>query len=199
MSWYLKALKNYAGFSGRARRREYWIFILFNNFIFIALSFLDIIIYNLSSETVIGMLSGAYLLAVILPSLAVTFRRLHDSGKSGWWVFINLVPMVGSLVFIIILFLDSQPGENQYGPSPKSEIKFTTVGIWGYPPLYPLLKEGGVDDKNPHAIGSNLNRHAYNNYHEKIVNFLARGRWVYPDLLGEGVIKADISISFLLE
>ncbi len=127
MSWYLKALKNYVGFSGRARRREYWFFTLFNFIIGIALSFLDIMIYNLSSETVIGMLSGAYTLAVIIPTLAVSFRRLHDAGKSGWWLLINLVPGIGSLIYFVFLLLDSQPGDNQYGPSPKSSISQTKI------------------------------------------------------------------------
>lgn len=131
MGWYLKALKNYAGFSGRARRREYWLFTLFSDVIFLALSILDFMIYNLSDGTVLGMLTGLYLLGVLIPSSAVTFRRLHDTGKSGWWMLINLVPLFGSLAFIIILILDSQPGENQYGPSPKSapESESTTVAI----------------------------------------------------------------------
>ena len=120
MSWYLKALKNYVGFNGRARRREYWFFTLFSFLMTIALSILDLIIFNLSSETVLGMFTGAYALAVIIPTLAVTFRRLHDTGKSGWWLLINFVPMIGSLIFIVLLLLDSQPGENQYGSSPKS-------------------------------------------------------------------------------
>ena len=120
MSWYLKALKNYAGFSGRSRRREYWFFTLFSLLATIALSILDAIIFNLSSETVLGMLTGVYGLAVIIPTLAVAFRRLHDTDRSGWWLLINLVPMIGSLIFIVLLLLDSQPGENRYGPFPKN-------------------------------------------------------------------------------
>ena len=120
MSWYLKALKNYVGFSGRARRREYWFFTLFSLLMTIALSILDLIIFNLSSETVLGMFTGAYALAVFIPTLAVAFRRLHDTGKSGWWLLINLVPGIGTFVFFVLLLLDSQPGENQWGPSPKA-------------------------------------------------------------------------------
>ena len=120
MSWYLKALKNYVGFSGRARRREYWFFTLFSLLMTIALSILDLIIFNLSSETVLGMFTGAYALAVFIPTLAVAFRRLHDTGKSGWWSLINLVPGIGTFVFFVLLLLDSQPGENQWGPSPKA-------------------------------------------------------------------------------
>ena len=121
MGWYLKALKNYAGFSGRARRREYWLFTLFNYIVFIVLTILDIVIFQFSGGTVLGMLTGLYLLIVIVPSLAVTYRRLHDTGKSGWWLLINLLPLFGSLAFMIILILDSEPGENSYGPYSKSE------------------------------------------------------------------------------
>ena len=120
MSWYLKALKNYVGFSGRARRREYWFFALFSLLMTIALSILDLIIFNLSSETVLVMFTGAYVLAVFIPTLAVAFRRLHDTGKSGWWSLINLVPGIGTFLFFVLLLLDSQPGENQWGPSPKA-------------------------------------------------------------------------------
>ena len=128
MSWYLKALKNYVGFSGRARRREYWFFTLFSLLMTIALSILDLIIFNLSSETVLGMFTGAYALAVFIPTLAVAFRRLHDTGKSGWWSLINLVPGIGTFVFFVLLLLDSQPGENQWGPSPKAvKSEFTNV------------------------------------------------------------------------
>ena len=119
MSWYLKALKNYVGFSGRARRREYWFFTLFSFLVTIALSILDIIIFNLSSETVLGMFTGAYALAVLMPTFAVAFRRLHDTGRSGWWFLISLVPIIGIFVLFVFLLLDSQPGENQYGPFPE--------------------------------------------------------------------------------
>jgi len=112
MSWYLKALKNYVGFNGRARRREYWFFTLFSLLMTIALSILDLIIFNLSSETVLGMFTGAYALAVFIPTLAVAFRRLHDTGKSGWWSLINLVPGIGTFVFFVLLLLDSQHNED---------------------------------------------------------------------------------------
>ena len=128
MSWYLKALKNYVGFSGRAQRREYWFFTLFSLLMTFALSILDLIIFNLSSETVLGMFTGAYALAVFIPTLAVAFRRLHDTGKSGWWSLINLVPGIGTFVFFVLLLLDSQPGENRWGPSPKAvKSEFTNV------------------------------------------------------------------------
>ncbi|MFD2445295.1 DUF805 domain-containing protein [Bacillus sp. CGMCC 1.16607] len=114
MHWYLKVLKNYVGFSGRARRMEYWMFVLFNLIISFILGFLE------------GMLdwppllSGLYSLAVLLPSLAVGVRRLHDTGRSGWWLLISLIPFVGWIIIIIFMFLDSDPGANEYGPNPKN-------------------------------------------------------------------------------
>ena len=122
MSWYLKAVKNYIGFSGRAQRKEYWYFYLFSHLITIAMVIIDFIIYRLSSETVLGMFTGAYLLAVILPKIAVTFRRLHDTGRSAWWWLINLVPIFGNLFYLYFLISDSEPEENQYGSSPKAII-----------------------------------------------------------------------------
>lgn len=113
MSWYLDVLKNYVGFQGRARRTEYWMFTLFNVIITIILSIV---------ETIVGLpslLSGLYTLAVLLPSLAVSVRRLHDTGRSGWWILIGLIPLVGSIILLVFMCLDSQNNGNQYGPNPK--------------------------------------------------------------------------------
>lgn len=113
MEWYLKALKNYVGFQGRARRKEYWMFILFSIIVSIVLSILESIA-NISS-----VLSGLYSLAVLLPSLAVGVRRLHDTGRSGWWLLISLIPLVGAIILIVFMCQDSQENDNQYGPNPK--------------------------------------------------------------------------------
>ena len=112
MNWYLSVLKNYVTFSGRAHRTEYWMFALFNFLIMIGLS----IIESLIGMT--GMISGLYSLAVLLPSIALNFRRLHDIGKSGWWMLIGLVPFIGAIVLLIFAVLPSQPQSNQYGPVP---------------------------------------------------------------------------------
>jgi uncharacterized membrane protein YhaH (DUF805 family) len=112
MNWYLDVIKNkYAQFDGRARRKEYWMFFLFNVIISIVLSVID---------SMVGMpvLGGLYFLAIIIPGVAVTIRRLHDTGRSGWWALLGLLPVVG-LVLLVFLVLDSQPGDNQYGPNPK--------------------------------------------------------------------------------
>ncbi|KAA0548517.1 DUF805 domain-containing protein [Bacillus sp. BGMRC 2118] len=113
MEWYLKVLKNYVGFSGRARRKEYWMFALFNAIVSILLAIVEVIT-GLES-----MLTGLYSLAVLLPSLAVGVRRLHDTGRSGWWLLISLIPIIGAIVLLVFTVSDSQEGENKYGPNPK--------------------------------------------------------------------------------
>src|ERR1700674_2033185 len=119
MNWYLQALKKYADFSGRARRREYWVFVLFNIIISIVLTVCDAVLGTYSAAASIGILSGIYTLAVLIPGIAVTVRRLHDTGRSSWWILIVLVPIVGAICLPIFMLIDSQPGQNAYGPSPK--------------------------------------------------------------------------------
>jgi uncharacterized membrane protein YhaH (DUF805 family) len=114
MSWYLAVLKNYAKFSGRARRTEYWMFMLFSLIISLVLAFIEGL---LGSGGVLGLLYG---LAVLVPSLAVSVRRLHDTGRSGWWLLIGLIPIVGVIVLIVFAVQDSNAGDNAYGPNPKA-------------------------------------------------------------------------------
>jgi uncharacterized membrane protein YhaH (DUF805 family) len=112
MNWFLDVVKNkYAKFDGRARRQEYWMYTLFYLIIYIVLMVVD---------GMIGMpvLSGLLALGLLVPSIAVTIRRLHDTGRPGWWLLIGFIPLVG-LVLIYFLVIDGQPGENQYGPNPK--------------------------------------------------------------------------------
>jgi uncharacterized membrane protein YhaH (DUF805 family) len=120
LSWYLEALKKYAVFSGRSRRMEYWYFVLFNIIVCIVLEVIDGLLFGtLDSGMGVGLLSGLYGLAVLIPSLAVTVRRLHDIDRSGWWILIALVPLIGGIVLLVFALLDSTPGTNQYGPNPK--------------------------------------------------------------------------------
>lgn len=119
MQWYLKVLKNYVGFSGRAQRTELWMFILINFLITLVLAFVDGMLGLYNTEAGIGMLQGIYSLAVFLPSLAVAVRRLHDIGRTGWWLLIAFIPLVGLIVLLVFYCLDSQPGDNEYGPNPK--------------------------------------------------------------------------------
>ncbi|CAA0125111.1 Inner membrane protein YhaH [Halioglobus japonicus] len=122
MNWYLEVIRKYAQFSGRARRKEYWFFVLFNLIISIALTFVDSVIGTLNTETGYGVLSGIYSLAVLIPSLAVSFRRLHDTGRNAWWLLIGLIPIIGAIVLLVFMVQDSQEGENEYGASPKLEV-----------------------------------------------------------------------------
>jgi uncharacterized membrane protein YhaH (DUF805 family) len=119
MNWYLDVLKKYAVFSGRARRKEYWFFVLFNMIIAIALVFVEGALGLASSMTGYGPLTGIYSLAIVIPGTAVAVRRLHDTDRSGWWLFISLIPFIGALVLLFFLVSDSQSGSNQYGPNPK--------------------------------------------------------------------------------
>jgi len=119
MHWYLDVLKKYAVFEGRARRSEYWFFTLFNFLIMLALIFLDVFMASANPQTGIGVLSGLYSLGVLIPSISVLVRRLHDTNRSGWWFWIFLVPLIGGLVLFIFMLLDGTAGDNDYGPDPK--------------------------------------------------------------------------------
>ena len=118
MEWYVKVLKNYFVFSGRARRKEYWMFALINLVISIVLSLVDTGIGTLNEATGYGLLSGIYTLAVFIPSIAVSVRRLHDTNHSGWWLFLALIPLLGALFLLIVFCFDSKE-DNEYGPNAK--------------------------------------------------------------------------------
>jgi uncharacterized membrane protein YhaH (DUF805 family) len=118
MQWYLKVLRQYADFSGRARRTEYWMFTLISVLISIVLSVLDTAA-GLTSASGLGVLSTLYGLAVLVPSIAVGARRLHDTGRSGWWQLIALIPLVGVIVLIVFLATAGQRQPNRHGADPK--------------------------------------------------------------------------------
>lgn len=113
MDWYLRAWKKFGVFDGRATRKEYWVFSLINFFVMMILSVVDIFIFPILYLIVI------FFFASLLPSLAVGVRRLHDIGKSGWWMFISLVPLVGGIWLLVLFLSDSMANENKYGPNPK--------------------------------------------------------------------------------
>ena len=119
MNWYLQVLKKYAEFSGRARRKEYWMFSLFNVIFMIVAMILDNILGTTAGELPYGVFYFLYALAVFIPGLAVTVRRLHDIGKSGWMILIALIPIIGAIWLLVLMVTDSNPGENQYGQNPK--------------------------------------------------------------------------------
>lgn len=118
MNWYLKVLKQYADFSGRARRSEYWYFALFNMIFAICAIILDNVL-GIDFGFGYGPLYWLYVLAMFIPNTAVLVRRLHDVGKSGWMYFIVLIPIIGAIWLIVLLFTESQQGENKWGPNPK--------------------------------------------------------------------------------
>jgi uncharacterized membrane protein YhaH (DUF805 family) len=118
MNWYLKVLKQYVDFSGRARRTEYWMFSLFVMIFAIAAEVLDYLLGTAITDGY-GLILSLYCLAMVLPSLAVSVRRLHDLGKGGGWIYISLVPLIGSIWLLILLCTDSEPGDNRFGQRPK--------------------------------------------------------------------------------
>ena len=122
MNWYVKVLKDYVVFTGRARRQEYWMFVLINVIISVVLSVIDM---------AIGMriLTSLYSLALLLPSLAVGVRRLHDTGKSGWFLLIALIPLIGAMWLIVVLATAGATGDNEYGPDPKTSDPISDKSI----------------------------------------------------------------------
>ena len=113
MEWYLKVLKNYAVFKGRARRKEYWMFVLFNAIASFVLGVVDGATGMYDPQTGYGTLGTIYSLAVLVPTLAVAVRRMHDVGKSGWFL---LIPIYN----FVLACTDSETNENKYGPCPKN-------------------------------------------------------------------------------
>lgn len=128
-NWYIAVLKKYAVFSGRARRKEYWMFVLVNFIIGFVLDFIEALFMPGSSRMSLPgvgsigapwIIYSLYNLAVLLPSIGVAIRRLHDTNRSGWWLLIELVPLVGAIGLIVWTVRDSQPGDNKYGANPKT-------------------------------------------------------------------------------
>ena len=116
MNWYIKCLKQYADFRGRARRKEYWTFTLFN-MIFIIVTVFIWFISSSSLEFFIPF--GIYILAMIIPLLSVTVRRLHDTGKNEWMSLISLIPIIGPIWLVTLMCADSDSEENHWGVNPK--------------------------------------------------------------------------------
>lgn len=119
MNWYLKVMRQYTDFNGRAGRQEYWMFTLFNVIFSIAAMVLDNVLGLAYGEIGYGPLYLVYGLVALIPGLAVTVRRLHDIGKSGWMLLVIVIPIVGAIWLLVLLVTDSKPGENEYGPNPK--------------------------------------------------------------------------------
>lgn len=112
MEYFLSVVKQYVNFEGRARRREYWMYVLFYLIFYVGAVIIDYVIG-------LGLIALIYSLALLLPSISVAARRLHDTGRSGWWQLLALIPLIGAIIVIIFLVQDSTPGDNKYGPNPK--------------------------------------------------------------------------------
>ncbi|MFI7061085.1 DUF805 domain-containing protein [Kribbella sp. NPDC050124] len=141
MQWYIEVLKKYAVFDGRARRKEYWMFVLFNVIVSIILSIVDNVIGTTYGAANSGVISSIYSLAVLLPSIGVGIRRMHDTNRSGWWILINLIPCVGFIWFIVLAAQEGTVGDNQHGPDPKAAERGQGFGQPGGPaePGYPTV------------------------------------------------------------
>ena len=117
MHWYTDVIRKYAVFNGRAARPEFWWFVLFNLIIAAVINLVAGIIVGRSSGQVV---SDLYSLAVLLPSLGVGIRRLHDTNRTGWWYLLVFIPVIGWIVLIVFLAMASDPGSNNYGPNPQN-------------------------------------------------------------------------------
>lgn len=120
MNWFVTALKNYAVFSGRSRRSEYWYFALFYVIFYLAGAVVDAMTGSFERTSGIGVCTAIVALALLIPSISVTVRRLHDTGRSGGWVLIGFIPLVGALILLLFMCQDSEPGANRFGANPKA-------------------------------------------------------------------------------
>ena len=119
MNFFLEGIKNYANFSGRATRQQYWMFYLFYILIYIALMMIDMAFGVYDQMAGIGLLSTVFNLGLLIPSIAILARRLHDIGRSAWWILLIIIPLIGAIVLLIFTLLDSQQEENKWGISTK--------------------------------------------------------------------------------
>jgi uncharacterized membrane protein YhaH (DUF805 family) len=120
MSWFLAVLRQYATFRGRARRREYWMYLLVYLGIYLLLMLVDALTGTFEMESESGLLSGLFMLGTLLPSIAVAVRRLHDTDRSGWWLLLGLIPLVGQIVLLYFLIQEGDEGSNVFGSDPKA-------------------------------------------------------------------------------
>lgn len=130
MKWFLKCLSRYFDFSGRSRRKEYWMFVLFSLIFLVVPAMIDTAIGHLPLGKYFGFLSGIYAILMLIPGIAVTVRRLHDIGMSGWSFWVVLLPALGEFFLLIWLCKPGENDDNLYGPDPKDEPNFTNADAW---------------------------------------------------------------------
>jgi len=119
MGWFILAWTRAAEFTGRSRRKEYWMFQLFNILVGVAIAMGALLIGGKAGLNTFAFSLCAYGMVSFVPSLSCMVRRLHDTGRSGWWYFIGFVPLIGGIVLMVFMVLDSDPDRNEYGPNPK--------------------------------------------------------------------------------
>lgn len=122
MNWYLKVIKQYADFKGRARRKEYWMFVLFNTLFAIIAAILDSLLGINFEPIPYGPIYLLYFLFIIIPSISLAVRRLHDIGKSGWMFLICFIPFIGGIWLLVLFCTAGTVGENKFGGDPKDEV-----------------------------------------------------------------------------
>jgi len=121
MEWYTMVWQKYAQFSGRSRRKEYWMWVLVNIIVYAVLYIGALVLISQNSNLgwLLMIVAGVYALAALIPGVAVAVRRLHDTNRSGWWILISLVPVVGGIIILVLLAIEGDAGDNQFGPNPK--------------------------------------------------------------------------------
>lgn len=120
MGWYMSVLKQYANFSGRARRKEYWMFSLFSWIAAVVVAVVGLAAMQSALSTLLVLV---YFVATVVPTIAVAVRRMHDTGRSGFWLFFSFVPVVGGITVLVFTVLAGQPGANRFGPDPKAAVQ----------------------------------------------------------------------------
>ena len=121
MNWFVQCTKNYASFAGRAGRKEYWHFFLMYILITILLTVVDAIIGKLDTKTGVGLFSSLFALALLLPGLGVAIRRLHDIGRTGWWLLVGVIPLVGVILLLVFAAIKGDVAANKYGAVPPQD------------------------------------------------------------------------------
>lgn len=121
MKYFIEPIKNYATFTGRATRQQYWMFTLIYILFYIATIILDVALGLFDEETGYGLFSMVYTIGLLLPYLALLARRLHDIGRSAWWILLIVIPLIGPIVILIFTVIGSQQEENKWGPNPHTE------------------------------------------------------------------------------
>lgn len=117
----LEAVRKYAVFSGRARRKEYWMFVLLYAIAYVAGLVIDVAVGTFDQMASIGVFSGLVTLGLLTPSIAVMVRRLHDTNRSGWWALMLFIPLIGGIAILVFMCLDGTHGDNRFGYDPKAE------------------------------------------------------------------------------